>query len=134
MQTHSEGPSGPKTRTWQFSPLGITTNLIVTEFVDRFFVVLTQNGKIGSLIHCSKDASRELFDVLVMSGDRQKHVLEVYARKLGELLCVDERPLVVGITILDESPAMFKAVAEMLSETLGADKMARERFEFGLSA
>eukprot|EP00820_Chromera_velia_P022328 Cvel_8221.t1-p1 / transcript=Cvel_8221.t1 / gene=Cvel_8221 / organism=Chromera_velia_CCMP2878 / gene_product=hypothetical protein / transcript_product=hypothetical protein / location=Cvel_scaffold449:438-1388(-) / protein_length=88 / sequence_SO=supercontig / SO=protein_coding / is_pseudo=false len=79
-----KGP-GPPTKTVKFLCGGEETEIVVSEFSDRFFILITQLGKIGSLVEASCDClTNGVFSVRTVLGDRKKEGLQLLGRVLIE--------------------------------------------------
>jgi len=101
---------------------GVATQFSVMPFSDRVFVVVTQNGKLGTLIQAKPEFSPDLasnFATSILFGRRDKPALPIFASQIAEALGVtDSRPLLLGICIRDDSPAVLKAVLKAFSSRI----------------
>eukprot|EP00518_Triparma_eleuthera_P014724 CAMPEP_0182479460 /NCGR_PEP_ID=MMETSP1319-20130603/34197_1 /TAXON_ID=172717 /ORGANISM="Bolidomonas pacifica, Strain RCC208" /LENGTH=92 /DNA_ID=CAMNT_0024680887 /DNA_START=57 /DNA_END=331 /DNA_ORIENTATION=+ len=86
--------SGPSARSVAKLIDGIHTEVVVNIFSDRIFVIITQTGKMGTLLQASSDHGD--VDVRVLMGRRDDPLLVVYAQQLVESLRVrTESPILL---------------------------------------
>ena len=107
---------------WEAEVRGVKTHISVAHHANRIFLIISQDGNIGTLVHAQKDNPVEhgqtgTFSAKVLLGRRDADIVEVYARTLIEL--VSKRldvPLLLGISLKDESPEMFRAILKHMDE------------------
>jgi len=113
--------SGPVTSTFATSLCGRHTDLVVTRFSDKTLVVVTQVGKLGTVLDIAKDAvdtpgtagTRPVYSVSVLLGRDTEEVL-LLGRMLAEKLASD-KPLLVCVGIKDLTPAVAAQVVKYVA-------------------
>mmetsp|Transcript_23797 Transcript_23797/g.44189 ORF Transcript_23797/g.44189 Transcript_23797/m.44189 type:complete len:143 (+) Transcript_23797:250-678(+) len=100
-------------------------DLVITKFTGRWLVHVSDLGKIGTVLECSKDDRVKTFEVDVVLGDRHSLWLRVLGRQLVELVHPDIRLVVsTGIKLNndneEEAKAKIKTVLEMFRELVGS--------------
>merc|ERR1711990_873857 len=93
---------------------GIHTDIVITPFANRTFVVITQTGTMGNtMVEASCDSSVDgragSYTVRTCCGRFDDPVPEVYARQLAERL---GQPILLSIAMKDSSPAAFRTIVE----------------------
>eukprot|EP00743_Colponemidia_sp_Colp-15_P005293 GILK01005692.1.p1 GENE.GILK01005692.1~~GILK01005692.1.p1 ORF type:complete len:250 (+),score=26.22 GILK01005692.1:40-750(+) len=98
---------------------GCHTDILITPFQDKIFIVITQLAKIGTLILARKEGEEEgpvSFSTTTVLGKRDEEVLSVYARALiGLISQTSPKSLLLGISLKDHSPSTFKAIFNLIS-------------------
>lgn len=97
----------------------IHTDVVCIGYEDKTMLIITQYQKIGSLVYISKDGApiddkRHSFTTTVLLGE-DKPVLHVFARNLAEVVYAG-KPVVMGIALKEDSPAVMKALQNLLKE------------------
>uniref|UniRef100_A0A1A8HZ65 Proteasome (Prosome, macropain) assembly chaperone 3 n=1 Tax=Nothobranchius kuhntae TaxID=321403 RepID=A0A1A8HZ65_NOTKU len=99
---------------------GISTEVICTEFSNYIFIVLTQYGKIGTLISVtpdsrSNDISTLTFSTRVLLG-KDEPMTHVCARNLALFVSQEagNRPVLLGLALKDSSLDAVKQMKEMI--------------------
>ncbi|CAG5897990.1 proteasome assembly chaperone 3 [Menidia menidia] len=99
---------------------GISTEVICTEFSNYIFVVLTQYGKIGTLISVtpdsrSNDISTPTFSTKVLLG-KDEPLTHVCAKNLATFISQEagNRPILLGLALKDSSVDTIKQLKEIL--------------------
>lgn len=101
----------------------IVTNIVVTEFCDGHFVMITQNKKVGTLMTAWAEenigsSGGYTYETRTLMGKRDDPVLCVYARRIMESIVSSgsEKPLLLAICILEEgkTPEIFHGVIEVV--------------------
>ncbi|XP_036409293.1 proteasome assembly chaperone 3 [Megalops cyprinoides] len=99
---------------------GISTQVVCTEFSNYIFVVLTQYGKIGTLISVTPDSratdiSTPMFTTKVLLGKDEamthvcaKHLVTFVSQEAGN------RPVLLGLALKDSSIDGIKAMKDMI--------------------
>ena len=99
---------------------GTPTDFLLTAFVDRIMVVITQLGTLGTVLHAEKEtamggASTFAYRVDTLLGRRDQPLAELCARQLAERLydagC--DRPLLLCLA-LEPARLTQQAVKEVL--------------------
>ena len=96
------------------------TDFVINVYADRVFIIITQTGKPGTLVHVSRDqgaggAGGKTATTRVLLGKRDDYVL-VYAKKIGELVSSrTSKPLLLALCVLSDSPEVFRTVLQVNS-------------------
>ncbi|TDH67276.1 hypothetical protein CCR75_003110 [Bremia lactucae] len=102
---------------------GIPTNVAVSVFADRVFIVVTQLGTLGTLVEAHQKNSlggKLQPEIHVRLGRRDDPLLLVYARQFLEHFGVSlGLPILVAIGLKDRSSGTFAAVMESVKRLLG---------------
>ncbi|GLE00430.1 hypothetical protein PINS_up009187 [Pythium insidiosum] len=97
---------------------GVDTEFVLTVFVDRIFIVVTQVGTFGTLIEArQKDSISGKFqaEIHVRLGRRDDPLLLVYGRQLLEHFGVPlGLPVVAALGLKDRSTATFEVVMKQV--------------------
>ena len=110
------------TSTFATSLCGRHTDLVVTRFSDKTLVVVTQVGKLGTVLDIARDAvdtpgaapgTRPVYSVSVLLGRDTEEVL-LLGRMLAEKLASD-KPLLVCVGIKDLTPAVAAQVVKYVA-------------------
>ena len=119
---NTQQPSGPVTSTFATSLCGRHTDLVVTRFSDKTLVVVTQVGRLGTVLDIARDAvdtpggasgTRPVYSVSVLLGRDTEEVL-LLGRMLAEKLASD-KPLLVCVGIKDLTPAVAAQVVKYVA-------------------
>ena len=99
---------------------GLETEVMVTQYSDRVFVVVTQTNKLGAILAATAESSGQdnIFRVRNVLGRRDDPLLNIYARNIAEEVArTSARPLLLAVSLSEEgrSPQVFQ---ELLSEIL----------------
>ncbi|XP_064170864.1 proteasome assembly chaperone 3 [Anguilla rostrata] len=99
---------------------GMSTQVVCTEFSNYIFVVLTQYGKIGSLISVTPDArstdiSSPMFTTKVLLG-KDEPLTHVCAKNLVTFISQEagNRPVLLGLALKDTNIEAIKAMKGMI--------------------
>ncbi|XP_013855347.1 proteasome assembly chaperone 3 [Austrofundulus limnaeus] len=99
---------------------GISTEVVCTEFSNYIFVVLTQYGKIGTLISVTPDSrtndiSTPTFSTKVLLG-KDEPLTHVCAKNLAMFVSQEagNRPVLLGLALKDSSLETVKQIKEMV--------------------
>ncbi|KAM8824411.1 proteasome assembly chaperone 3 [Synchiropus splendidus] len=99
---------------------GVSTQFVCTEFSNYIFVVLTQYGKIGTLISItpdsrSSDVSIPAFSTRVLLG-KDEPLTHVCAKNLATFVSQEagNRPVLLGLALKDSSIDSIKEMKEVL--------------------
>ncbi|KAM9780093.1 proteasome assembly chaperone 3 [Neosynchiropus ocellatus] len=99
---------------------GVSTQCVCTEFSNYIFIVLTQYGKIGTLISItpdsrSNDVSVPSFSTRVLLG-KDEPLTHVCARNLATFVSQEagNRPVLLGLALKDSSIDSIKEMKEVL--------------------
>jgi proteasome assembly chaperone 3 len=101
---------------------GVPTDFHVSVYSDRVLVVITQNGKPGTLLHAQRERSAGgmgtgpgCFSIKVLLGKRDEY-LQVYARHVAEMVAARcDKPVLLTLCVKDDSPEVFKSVMSSLA-------------------
>ncbi|CAL8265270.1 unnamed protein product [Boreogadus saida] len=109
-----------KTRQTEKEINGVRTQVICTEFSNYIFIVLTQYGKIGTLVSVtpeskSSDVSMPMFTTKVLMG-KDEPLTHVCAKNLAT--CVSQeagnRPVLLGLALKDSSIEAVKLMRDLI--------------------
>ncbi|XP_054799294.1 uncharacterized protein LOC129303795 [Prosopis cineraria] len=94
---------------------GNKTEIIISSHEDRFLVVATQIGTMGTILHARKEEGMSInptFNVSVIFGKRDEPMLEACARQLIEHMSSSgsAKPLVLSLGLRDHSTETLKAI------------------------
>jgi hypothetical protein len=100
---------------------GVPTDFHVSVYADRVLVIITQNGKPGTLLLAQRErgaggmgTGKGSFTTKVLMGKRDDF-MHVYARRVAEMVAArSEKPLLLTLCVKDDSPEVFKAVMATL--------------------
>lgn len=99
---------------------GMSTQVVCTEFSNYIFVVLTQYGKIGSLISVTPDArstdiSSPMFTTKVLLG-KDEPLTHVCAKNLVTFISQEagNRPVLLGLALKDTNIEAIKTMKGMI--------------------
>ncbi|KAL6068589.1 Proteasome assembly chaperone 3 [Balamuthia mandrillaris] len=116
--------SVPSTKQFAAVINGVHTEFILTPFADRIFIVITQLGKLGTLITASKETNDVMsgepqeanYAIDVLLGKRDEPLLALYARRIVELICAKHarRSLLLSLCLKDHSLASLPIILDLL--------------------
>ncbi|XP_056144248.1 proteasome assembly chaperone 3 [Lampris incognitus] len=99
---------------------GISTQVVCTEFSNYIFIVLTQYGKIGTLISVTPDSrtndiSTPMFSTKVLLG-KDEPLTHVCAKNLAMFVSQEagNRPVLLGLSLKDTSIETIKQMKEVI--------------------
>ncbi|XP_070837522.1 proteasome assembly chaperone 3 [Chaetodon trifascialis] len=99
---------------------GIPTQVVCTEFTNYIFIVVTQYGKIGTLISVtpdsrSNDISTPTFSTKVLLG-KDEPLTHVCAKNLATFVSQEatNRPVLLGLALKDSSIDAIKEMKEII--------------------
>ncbi|XP_037544699.1 proteasome assembly chaperone 3 [Nematolebias whitei] len=99
---------------------GILTDVVCTQFTNYIFVLLTQFGKIGSLVSVtpdsrSNDINTPTFSTKVLLG-KDEPLTHVCAKHLAVFVSQEagNRPVLLGLALKDSSLETIKQLKEMV--------------------
>ncbi|XP_010872895.1 proteasome assembly chaperone 3 isoform X1 [Esox lucius] len=131
VQPSTEQPHGLNKFTMATQPLirskqaektinGISTQVICTEFSNYIFIVLTQYGKIGTLVSVTPDSrsgdiSIPMFTTKVLLG-KDEVLTHVCAKNLTTFVSQEagNRPVLLGLALKDSSIEAIKAMKDVI--------------------
>ncbi|WOL17588.1 hypothetical protein Cni_G26381 [Canna indica] len=95
---------------------GNKTEIVISKYDDRFLVIVTQIGCMGTILHARKEESVSTdptYNVSVVFGKRDEPWLLACGRQLIEhISCSDSsRHLVLSLGLKDHSPGTLKDIA-----------------------
>lgn len=101
--------------------MGVPTDFHVSVYSDRVLVIITQNGKPGTLLLAQRErgaggtaSGPGSFSTKVLMGKRDDY-MQVYARRVAEMVAARcDKPLLLTLCVKDDSPEVFKAVMSKL--------------------
>ncbi|XP_007560563.1 proteasome assembly chaperone 3 [Poecilia latipinna] len=109
-----------KSRQAQKEVNGISTEVVCTQFSNYIFVVLTQYGKIGTLISVtpdsrSNDISTPTFSTKVLLG-KDEPLTHVCAKNLATFISLEagNRPILLGLALKDSSIDTIREIKEII--------------------
>ncbi|XP_029014776.1 proteasome assembly chaperone 3 [Betta splendens] len=99
---------------------GISTQVVCTEFSNYIFIVITQYGKIGTLVSVtpdsrSNDISTPTFSTKVLLG-KDEPLTHVCAKHLATFASQEasNRPVLLGLALKDSSIESIKEMKEII--------------------
>lgn len=99
---------------------GISTQVVCTEFSNYIFVVVTQYGKIGSLVSVTPDArcndiSTPAFSTKVLLG-KDEEMTHVCAKNLTTFVAheASNRPVLLGLALKDSSRESLQQFKDLI--------------------
>jgi hypothetical protein len=101
---------------------GVPTDFHVSVYSDRVLVVITENGKPGTVLLAQRERGAGgvaggpgSFSTKVLMGKRDDY-MQVYARRIAEMVAAKcDKSLLLTLCVKDDSPAVFKAVMATLT-------------------
>jgi len=107
---------------------GVHTDLVVTNYSDRLFIVVSQLGKLGTICEARREkaqsqqggvgdegAGRPVYSVATLLGKESEEV-ELVARLLAEKLALGNKPIVVCVAVKGITFALAKQLADVVIE------------------
>eukprot|EP01117_Protostelium_nocturnum_P019390 TRINITY_DN8398_c2_g1_i1.p1 TRINITY_DN8398_c2_g1~~TRINITY_DN8398_c2_g1_i1.p1 ORF type:complete len:143 (-),score=27.07 TRINITY_DN8398_c2_g1_i1:42-470(-) len=84
---------------------GTRTEIVLQQYHNRLFIIVTQTGKLGTLISATCD-EENTFNIQTLLGKRDDNTLNLYARQLTQVLWAggNHRPLLLALSLKDDSP------------------------------
>ncbi|XP_054717193.1 proteasome assembly chaperone 3-like [Uloborus diversus] len=100
---------------------GQVLNIVITEFSDKFFIILTSCGKIGSLIQVFSETtiseeSTSIINSKALFGKDEPEI-HAFARSLVENLNFT-KPVVFGFSLKDYTMSAFTDIKNLIFETM----------------
>ncbi|GAB2218481.1 hypothetical protein Droror1_Dr00001705 [Drosera rotundifolia] len=100
---------------------GNKTDIIISRYDDHFFVIVTQIGSMGTVLHAKKEggvAMEPTYNVMVAFGKRDEPMLSACARRLIEHISSSgsSRSLVLSLGLKDHSMETVKAISSIVIE------------------
>lgn len=106
---------------------GVNTDLVITDYSDRLFIVVSQLGKLGTICEARREkaqsqqggigdegAGRPVYTVLTLLGKESEEV-ELVARLLAEKLALG-KPIVVCVAVKGITFTIAKQLADLVIE------------------
>lgn len=106
---------------------GVNTDLVITDYSDRLFIVVSQLGKLGTICEARREkaqsqqggigdegAGRPVYTVSTLLGKESEEV-ELVARLLAEKLALG-KPIVVCVAVKGITFALAKQLADLVIE------------------
>ena len=101
---------------------GVSTDFVCSDFGDKYFILITQYGKMGTLVQIGKEfhlnnGDIENVDIKVLLG-KDEPLTYVYAKQIGSSLYGRGilRPILLGIALKDPTPETLKQVVQFTRE------------------
>ncbi|CAM0947782.1 unnamed protein product [Alopecurus aequalis] len=100
---------------------GNKTDIVISKYEDKFLVIVTQIGCMGTILTAKKDVSvfsDPTYNVSVLFGKRDEPLLLACARQLIEHISCSgsARPLVISLGLKDHSQGTLKDVISAIIE------------------
>ncbi|XP_042453213.1 proteasome assembly chaperone 3-like isoform X1 [Zingiber officinale] len=100
---------------------GNKTDIVICKYDDKFLVIVTQIGCMGTILHARKEGSvstEPTFSVSVIFGKRDEPWLLACGRQLIEHISCSgsSRPLVLSLGLKDHSPETLKELTVAVIE------------------
>ncbi|KAL3684766.1 hypothetical protein R1sor_002788 [Riccia sorocarpa] len=98
---------------------GIPTELVLSGYDDSILVLVTQIGKMGTLLHAKKEevyGGTSTFSINVLMGKRDEPLLQACARQVIEDISNGggSRPLVLSLGLKDHSAETLKTAVQLI--------------------
>ncbi|KAL2641882.1 hypothetical protein R1flu_009469 [Riccia fluitans] len=98
---------------------GVQTELVLSGYDDSILVLVTQIGKMGTLLHAKKEeiyGGTPTFSVNILMGKRDEPLLQACARQVIEDISNSggSRPLILSLGLKDHSPETLKSVVQLI--------------------
>eukprot|EP00919_Chromeraceae_sp_WS-2016_P052381 GHVR01124318.1.p1 GENE.GHVR01124318.1~~GHVR01124318.1.p1 ORF type:complete len:119 (-),score=14.61 GHVR01124318.1:276-632(-) len=99
-------------------------DVIVTEFTDRLMIVVSETGKIGTIIEAGCDnIYTEVFTINQLFGDRQKVGPKIFSRcMIAHICCSNTKPVLFCLAFHDDDPKRILNLAKALKEQVSFTK------------
>ncbi|XP_052122096.1 proteasome assembly chaperone 3-like [Frankliniella occidentalis] len=101
---------------------GVHTDIVITEFVNRIFIVLTQRQSFSSLLLVSKDGPKtfegkaeDIYTVKSIFGVDSEQSGNLVARFLSEHTCMN-KPALFALGLKDHSPRTVRALRDIINQ------------------
>lgn len=107
-----------QTKTETFEVNGNSTEIVISKFSDRLFVIITQYGKVGNLVEVRRDVAQKddssslVFSVRVLLGKDDEEI-HVAARFLVNFIATSQSVL-FGLSLKDYQPQTLRQIGERL--------------------
>ncbi|XP_008327492.1 proteasome assembly chaperone 3 [Cynoglossus semilaevis] len=102
---------------------GVSTEVVCTEFSNYIFIVVTQYGKIGTLISIKPDSTTSdmsipTFSTKVLLGNNEP-LTHVCAKNLAAFVSQEagNRPVLLGLALKDSSVDSIQQMKEMIKSS-----------------
>ncbi|GFU58899.1 uncharacterized protein TNCV_547711 [Trichonephila clavipes] len=101
---------------------GRCTEIAVTEFLNKYFILITNGGKIGSMVQVQigNFSGETICNPKMLFGIDKPEVLAV-ASSLGEM-CKFKKTVVFGLSVKLDSGQAVKELRDLLIEVIGAEQ------------
>ncbi|BBM97260.1 proteasome assembly chaperone 3 [Marchantia polymorpha subsp. ruderalis] len=98
---------------------GLPTELVLSAYEDSILVIVTQIGKMGTLLHARKEQAyggAATFNVHVLMGKRDEPLLPACARQVIEHISNNggSKSLVLSLGLKDHSPEALKSIVQLI--------------------
>jgi proteasome assembly chaperone 3 len=100
----------------------VTTEICFQSFADRYFVMISQLNKVGSLINAwseEKPSGGKIFQTQILLGRRDDPLLNVYARQIIQVISeASDKPVLLAISLCQSGreTAIFQDVLNKIIE------------------
>lgn len=100
---------------------GVKTDIVQCSYDDHLLVIVTQIGKMGTLLHARKEegyGTAPTFSISILMGKRDEPLLAACARQLIEQMSKtgSSRPLILSLGLSDHSAETLKEVIKVVVE------------------
>jgi proteasome assembly chaperone 3 len=100
---------------------GVKTDIVQCSYDDHLLVIVTQIGKMGTLLHARKEegyGTAPTFHISILMGKRDEPLLSACARQLIEQMSItgSSRPLILSLGLSDHSAETLKEVIKVVVE------------------
>ncbi|XP_046849253.1 proteasome assembly chaperone 3-like isoform X1 [Xenia sp. Carnegie-2017] len=100
----------------------VSTSLICSNFGDKYFILVTQYGKIGTLVQIGEkclinSGNVENIDMKVLLG-KDEPLTYVYAKQIAKCLFASgvHFPILLGIALKDDTPETLKQLVRKIND------------------
>ncbi|KAG0560140.1 hypothetical protein KC19_10G156900 [Ceratodon purpureus] len=100
---------------------GVKTDVVQCNYDDHIMIIVTQIGKMGTLLHARKEegyGTAPTFNISVLMGKRDEPLMATCARQLIEQMSKtgSSRPLILSLGLSDHSAETLKEVIKVVVE------------------
>lgn len=98
---------------------GLKTEVVQCSYDDHLMIIVTQIGKMGTLLHARKEegyGTAPTFNVSILMGKRDEPLMVVCARQLIEQISKTggSRPLILSLGLSDHSAETLKELIKVV--------------------
>lgn len=123
----------PRTHAFRCAPNEVPTDVVKIAYSDRVLLIVTQTGKPGTVMHVGAELDpihgpAGDAEPRILLGQRNELALDVYARRLRDLVCAhDGLPLLLSIALVEYSPSALNALLAELEQHITSGRAGMPR-------